>query len=82
MARTGKESKGKQKKAERKAMEKKMNAGYANVKVANEQVCTISTQLGQNRLILISNTTFILNFTFFFTLKKNTTENVFPKVEV
>ncbi|XP_023327688.1 N-alpha-acetyltransferase 40 [Eurytemora carolleeae] len=37
MARTGKESKAKQKKAERKAMEKKMNAGFANVKLANEQ---------------------------------------------
>jgi len=37
MARTGKDSKAKQKKAERKAMEKKMNAGYANVKLANEQ---------------------------------------------
>ena len=41
MARTGKESKAKQKKAERKAMEKKMNAGFANVKLANEQVLVI-----------------------------------------
>lgn len=42
MARTGKESKAKQKKAERKAMEKKMNAGFANVKLANEQVWLFS----------------------------------------
>jgi len=42
MARTGKDTKAKQKKAERKAMEKKMNQGFANVKLANEQVDPLS----------------------------------------
>ena len=39
MGGSGKDSRAKKKKEERKAMEKKMNAGFANVKLANDQVC-------------------------------------------